>query len=1000
MVTPYGLAPVLAGVVFVASPNALGAAQQAGSIRGVVYDKDFGVPLGGAEVLIVETGQKATASDEGNFVFNQVSPGKYTLVFTKDGYTRQVKTDVLVTSGTLTDVESSLPGEFTEMDEYVVQDVQLGGSEAALLKLRFESPALIDSIGADLMSKAGASDAAAALNLVAGATVQDGKYAVIRGLPDRYVSSQLNGVRLPTADVDKRAVQLDQFPAAAIESVRVSKTFTPDQQGDASGGAVDVVLKRIPEETTFQFKSQIGYNTQAGGRKDFLSHTGPGLDYWGNESFRSEPQPLGESWDTPVGVANSNSPIDYKWSLAGGGKVELDDGIKLGGFGSFFYDRDSSFFNNGVDNSYWVTSPGNGLTPETVQGTPEQGDFKTKLLNVTQGSQSVQWGALGTLGLETENHKLGVTYLFTQVGEDTATLAEDTNGKEYYFPGYNPNNPTGPGNAPSELRDAPYNRLETLNYTQRNTQSIIFNGEHTLRFPDVEREDSVVRAPKFDWTISRSTASLDQPDKTQFGSIWLPPSFNPGFPPFLPPFTTEATYFPYKPAANFTLGNVQHIFKEIDETSQQYAANLKIPFVQWSDLDGYVKLGFFDDTVERTYNQDTFSNFNDNSSYKSPWTYFWSAAFPSQDHPITAGPPFVDVDYNGHQDISAIYAMADLPVTSYLKFIGGARLESTDISIENIPEKDATWFPPGSLAPVKLNPGDADVDYSQKNVLPAIAAVITPVDQVTARLSYSQTVARQTFKELTPIIQQEFLGGPIFIGNPDLQMAFLDNYDFRLDYTPFPAGLFSGSVFYKTITGPIEYVQRVTAFTYTTPVNFPSGKLLGFELEARQDLGQIWEEVTGLSLGANATFISSSVVLPPDEVAGFEQPNIQAPIYSQPMTGTPNHLFNLYATYEAKEIGLSAGLFYTVIGDALLTGAGQSNGNFVPAIYSTQYGTLNFTVTQTIVDGVSVFFQAKNLTNPAIQTVYRSPYIGADVLNTSFTNGIDLALGVNVQLKF
>jgi hypothetical protein len=79
--------------------------------------------------------------------------------------------------------------------------------------MRFESPALMDSVGADLISKAGASDAASALRLVSGATRsrrQVGGYP--RGLPGRYVSSQLNGVRLPTADENKRAVELDQFP--------------------------------------------------------------------------------------------------------------------------------------------------------------------------------------------------------------------------------------------------------------------------------------------------------------------------------------------------------------------------------------------------------------------------------------------------------------------------------------------------------------------------------------------------------------------------------------------------------------------------------------------------------------------------------------------------------------------------------------------------------------------------------------------------------------------
>ena len=99
--------------------------------------------------------------------------------------------------------------------------------------------------------------------------VQDGKYAVLRGLPDRYVSSQMNGVRLPTADEDKRAVELDLFPSAVIESLQVSKTFTPDQQGDASGGAVNVRLKGIPDETVLQVRTQVGGNSQVTGRGDF-----------------------------------------------------------------------------------------------------------------------------------------------------------------------------------------------------------------------------------------------------------------------------------------------------------------------------------------------------------------------------------------------------------------------------------------------------------------------------------------------------------------------------------------------------------------------------------------------------------------------------------------------------------------------------------------------------------------------------------------------------------
>jgi hypothetical protein len=166
------------------------AAQPSGSIRGIVYDQDFNAPLPAAQVLIAETGDKATGTDQGNYVLGQVPAGTYTLIFSKPGYTRQVQANVVVSAGQLTDVDAYLSGEFTEMEEFVAKDVEIGGgSEIGLLNLRMESPQLMDSISSDLMSRAGAGDAADALNLVAGATVQEGKFAVVRGLPDRYVNS-------------------------------------------------------------------------------------------------------------------------------------------------------------------------------------------------------------------------------------------------------------------------------------------------------------------------------------------------------------------------------------------------------------------------------------------------------------------------------------------------------------------------------------------------------------------------------------------------------------------------------------------------------------------------------------------------------------------------------------------------------------------------------------------------------------------------------------------
>jgi outer membrane receptor protein involved in Fe transport len=961
-----------------------------GSIRGVIYDKDFEVPLAGALVTLIETGQEARSGEQGNYVLAGVAPGSYTLIVSKPGFVRQVRTGVVVGEGRLTDLDLWLAGEFTEMEEFIVQDILTvgGGSETALLELRFESPALMDSIGSDLMSQAGVSDAASALRLVSGASLQDGKSAVVRGLPDRYVSSQLNGMRLPTANEDKRAVELDQFPATVIESIQVSKTFMPDQQGDATGGAVDVRLRGLPVETAIEFKGQIGMNSQVH-NSDWLTYEGGGIDTWGKDDTRVQQlDSLGQNWTGAAGTTEGDAPTDSKWNLELGWREDVGGDWVVGAYANLFYERDSSFYDDGQDNSLWVDTPGEGMTPQYDQGAPSQGNFLTSMFDVTQAAESVQWGTLGTLGAENEHNKLALTYFYSHTAEDKSTLAIDQRGKEFYFPGYDVSDPSHPGNDPDTgIQAAPWLRFETLEYTERTTGTVQLHGEHTLPFEG----PFGFRNPSVEWTLADSFADQVQPDKRLFGAAWLP-------------FTgIGELWIPVKPGENINLGNFQRIFKSIEEESKSGGVDLKLPFEQWSAEEGYLKFGVFADELDRSFDQDTFSNAGDNSNYPGGWEDPWSGVFPGQDHPIQES--LFDIDYEGSMDLSAYYGMLDLPLTQRFSVVGGARFETTEIGIKNFPEEFAFWVPPGETSQVGLLPdsGDADVDFEQDDVLPALGLVYEATDTITLRASYSETVARQTFKELTPIVQQEYLGAPIFIGNPELQMSAIENYDLRADWAPEPGTLLSGSWFHKTIEDPIEYVQKITSsFNFTTAQNYPEGTLTGFEIEARQELGRLIEPLAKLgtwNLGANATLIDSNVKLPQDEIDDFNDPGILAPTTERDMTNAPEYLFNLYLAYDYARTGTQLALFYTIQGDTLIEGAGVSGQNYVPDVYALSFDTLNFTLTQKLGKHFLLQFQAKNLTNPAIDSVYRSPYIGADVLKTRESYGIDLSLAIGAKFS-
>jgi outer membrane receptor protein involved in Fe transport len=228
-------------------------------------------------------------------------------------------------------------------------------------------------------------------------------------------------------------------------------------------------------------------------------------------------------------------------------------------------------------------------------------------------------------------------------------------------------------------------------------------------------------------------------------------------------------------------------------------------------------------------------------------------------------------------------------------------------------------------------------------------------------------------------------------------MSALKNYDLRLDYTPYTGALWSVSYFKKDIEDPIEFEQGYANIgSYTYPTNYPEGELSGFELEARQQMGRFVENLTGLSLGANATFIDSEVTLPADEARYLAEAGVPSP--TRDMSNAPEHLYNIFLTYDVTP-ATTLGLFYTVRGDTLIAGgrADAGGGSYIPNVYETEFGTLNFSLSHRIRENVKLKFQAKNLLDPKIESVYRSDYIGGDVLKTSDRKGMEFSLSVSAE---
>ncbi|MEM7519116.1 MAG: hypothetical protein AAF368_19595, partial [Planctomycetota bacterium] len=295
------------------------------------------------------------------------------------------------------------------------------------------------------------------------------------------------------------------------------------------------------------------------------------------------------------------------------------------------------------------------------------------------------------MGAEWDRNSIGATIFYSHTASDTATLAEDTRGKEFFFPGYDPDDPAGVGNLPDELDAAPWLRTETLEYNERTTGTFQLDGRHEFEVRPFGADGTMeFKNPILTWIFASSFANQDQPDKRLFGSLWRPPSFTEGNPSFI----TDPVYWQFKPAANFTLGNLQRTFRKIEEDSLQLQLNAELPFEQWSGDEGYFKVGYFDDRVDRTFDQESFSNFSSGFiTFQGGWEDFWSENWENENN-IVNQELDVDVDYTGEFNIDAWYGMVDLPISNSVKLIGGARVENTEIITRLQPGADALYFPP------------------------------------------------------------------------------------------------------------------------------------------------------------------------------------------------------------------------------------------------------------------------------------------------------------------
>lgn len=297
--------------------------QETGSISGLLTDKETGnQPLPFANVTIKGTSKGTTTDFDGLFEISNITPGTYTVVFSFVGYETLEVPNIKVNANKTTTVNSGLGASAAALDEVVITTVARRDSETALLLNQKEAIDIKESIGSQELAKLGVSDVATATTKISGVTSSEASGEVyVRGLGDRYLYTTMNGLPIPSDDIEKKNIDLELFPTRVVSSIGISKTFSPQSSADQASGSVDITSRQLAgvQELSFSARAGVNTNVMQDGVSDNFKKTANSEDY--SFGFYSKDTPTEDaltqqSWETQ----SMRMPINYRYTVTAGKK--------------------------------------------------------------------------------------------------------------------------------------------------------------------------------------------------------------------------------------------------------------------------------------------------------------------------------------------------------------------------------------------------------------------------------------------------------------------------------------------------------------------------------------------------------------------------------------------------------------------------------------------------------------------------------------------------------
>lgn len=844
---------------------------QKATIRGRVVDASD-LPLPGAVVYLAANNVGTVTDNNGFYRLTNLPSGVHRVEVQYIGY-EPMGQELSANE------ESAYEVNFKLTEGIELQEVKVSGSLQGRVKAmnsQKSSVSITNVIASDQVERFPDANIGDALKRIPGINVQydqgEARFGHIRGTAPEYNSVTINGERMPSAEAETRSVQLDLIPADMVQMVEVNKVITPDMEGDAIGGSVNLVTRSNPVSRRLSGQVGSGYNLLMG------KPMATGSLMYGDRFFNGK-----------LGLVLAGSYHNHR---LGSDNMEAE----------------------------WDRLADKVEKPEQLQGAEQQSvfasDIQVRTYHVQRERQSYSMALDYAFN---RNHRLEAKGIYNRRKDWENRYRLNYKDIEVVHDGDDNvvRNTDGSLAWQSEIRRETKGGVEDNKYRRLEDQTMLsysLGGEHHLGKLGV------------DWNAAYSKASEDRPNERYISLRAKDAAIRPILTNTRKPDVRVMDNSVADLNSNYELKEFTEEFQMTEDIDKSGSLKFTLPLGSQGE-NSLLAFGGKIKKKEKTREND-FYEFE-----PADEDAFLSTALSANNIKDWSRDDFMAGDYDAGtfikkeflgdlnlnsdqliknqllEELAGNFDATELVTAAFVRYdqvwnekwqtIAGVRYENTQVDYSGFTylvdeEGDEALTPTGSQS------------ESYGNWLPSLLLKYNASDDLKIKAAWTNTLARPRYFDLVPYRQINYEEMEISIGNADLVASTSMNLDLMLEWYMNSFGMLSAGVFYKDINDffvnriYFDYNYQGAEYkTFAQPINGGDAALLGFEAAFERQLDFLPGFLKNLGVYTNYTHTRSSVEN--FQIEGRDDDDIQLP-------GTPEHALNASLGYESKKLTLRASL--------------------------------------------------------------------------------------------